>query len=287
MSIAQQGFTIVGDATWRVVVDLGGADGTGLSLEFVSYRRVDTRQQLADVIGGQIIATMDNMPPYVPQVKAGKVRAIAVSTTHRSPAVPDVPTVAEAGGWGPGFRDSMGTEFKIVNFARNGRSSKSFRDEGSWTKVLAAKADYVVIQFGHNDEPGKGPDRETVASGSYRQNLERFLQEVRAQGGKPVLVSSIVRRNLTEQGKVKADSLVPYVQEVRKLAAAKKVPLLDMYSLTLAACESAGPEGCHAWNAVASDGSPDTTHLGEKGKREAGRLAALEFRRVVLGSNRH
>ena len=68
---------------------------TGTSMQHIPYK--GSAGVLADVIGGQIIATMDNMPPYVPQVKAGKVRAIAVSTTHRSPAVPDVPTVAEAG----------------------------------------------------------------------------------------------------------------------------------------------------------------------------------------------
>ena len=68
---------------------------TGTNMQHIPYK--GSAGVLADVIGGQIIATMDNMPPYVPQVKAGKVRAIAVSTTHRSPAVPDVPTVAEAG----------------------------------------------------------------------------------------------------------------------------------------------------------------------------------------------
>jgi tripartite-type tricarboxylate transporter receptor subunit TctC len=52
---------------------------------------------LADLIGGQIVATLDNMPPYVPQVKAGKIRALAVSPTKRSSAVPELPTVAEAG----------------------------------------------------------------------------------------------------------------------------------------------------------------------------------------------
>ena len=39
---------------------------------------------LADLIGGQIVATMDNMPPYLPQVKAGKIRALAVSPAQRS-----------------------------------------------------------------------------------------------------------------------------------------------------------------------------------------------------------
>jgi tripartite-type tricarboxylate transporter receptor subunit TctC len=68
---------------------------TGIQMVHVPYK--GSAGVLADLIGGQIIVTMDNMPPYIPQVKAGKIRALAVSTTRRSPAVPDVPTVAEAG----------------------------------------------------------------------------------------------------------------------------------------------------------------------------------------------
>jgi tripartite-type tricarboxylate transporter receptor subunit TctC len=52
---------------------------------------------LADVMGGQIALTMDNIPPYLPQVRAGKIRALAVSPAKRTPAAPDIPTVAEAG----------------------------------------------------------------------------------------------------------------------------------------------------------------------------------------------
>jgi tripartite-type tricarboxylate transporter receptor subunit TctC len=68
---------------------------TGIQMVHVPYK--GSAGVLADLIGGQIVVTMDNMPPYIPQVKAGKIRALAVSTMHRSPAVPDVPTVAEAG----------------------------------------------------------------------------------------------------------------------------------------------------------------------------------------------
>ena len=68
---------------------------TGINMAHIPYK--GSAGVLADLIGGQIAATMDNMPPYVPQVKAGKIRALAVSPTRRSPALPDVPTVAEAG----------------------------------------------------------------------------------------------------------------------------------------------------------------------------------------------
>jgi tripartite-type tricarboxylate transporter receptor subunit TctC len=68
---------------------------TGIQMVHVPYK--GSAGVLADLIGGQIVVTMDNMPPYVPQVKAGKIRALAVSPARRSPALPEVPTVAEAG----------------------------------------------------------------------------------------------------------------------------------------------------------------------------------------------
>src|SRR5262245_51357511 len=106
-------------------------------------------------------------------------------------------TVAEGGGWGPGFRAAFGPAVEVLNFAQNGRSSKSYRAEGFWEPVLAARPHYVLVQFGHNDNPGKGPDRETDPATTYRANLTRYLEEARAAGAIPILVTSIVRRNLT------------------------------------------------------------------------------------------
>jgi len=66
----------------------------------------------------------------------------------------------------------------------------------------------------------------------------------RPAGAKPVLITSIVRRNFDADGKIKRDSLVPYVEAVRELAAAKGVPLLDLYALTLKQAEDLGTGRC-------------------------------------------
>ena len=52
---------------------------------------------LTDLIGGQVQAMFDNLPNALPHVKAGKLRALAVSTTQRAALAPDLPTLAEAG----------------------------------------------------------------------------------------------------------------------------------------------------------------------------------------------
>jgi pectinesterase len=190
-------------------------------------------------------------------------------------------TVNDQGGWGKGFSGSFNSEVQVINLALNGRSSKSFRDEGAWGPALTAKPDYVLIQFGHNDSPGKGPERETDPNTTYRANLIRYIDEARAVGAKPVLVTSIVRRNFDDAGKIKPDSLVPYVDETRAVAKEKNVPLMDLYILTRTHAEKRGPVRCIEIDAIDKDGKPDTTHLGPIGRNEIGSIAAHEFVRAV------
>jgi PelA/Pel-15E family pectate lyase len=186
-------------------------------------------------------------------------------------------TVNDEGGWGPGFRASFDSRVEVLNFALNGRSSKSFRDEKRWEPVLAAKPDYVLIQFGHNDGPGKGPERETDPKTTFRDNLARYIDEAKAAGAKPVLITSIVRRVFDAQGKIRRDSLVPYVEATRELASAKGVPLLDLYTLTRKQAEDLGPAATEPLGARTKDGKLDTTHLGPLGQKEIGVIAAHEM----------
>ena len=99
-------------------------------------------------------------------------------------------------GWGQMLAGYFTEDVRVDNHALNGRSSKSFIDEGHWEEVrrLIRPGDYVFIQFGHNDEKPK-PDRHTDPGTTFDANLRRFDEETRAKGGKPVLLISIVRRN--------------------------------------------------------------------------------------------
>ena len=63
---------------------------------------------MADLVGGQIAASFASMPSAIPFIKAGKLRALGVSSTKRSPALPETPTVAEAGVGGFSVLDWQG-----------------------------------------------------------------------------------------------------------------------------------------------------------------------------------
>ena len=68
---------------------------TGMFITHIPYR--GTGPQLVDLLAGRTQASSAGMPALAPHIKSGKLRAIAVGTQQRIPALPDVPTVAEMG----------------------------------------------------------------------------------------------------------------------------------------------------------------------------------------------
>lgn len=99
-------------------------------------------------------------------------------------------------GWGMALQCYFDDNIRIENHAVNGRSSKSFIDEGRWQRVVdrIQPGDYVVIQFGHNDEKPKA-DRHTDPGSTFDYNIARFIRETREKGGIPIVMNCVVRRN--------------------------------------------------------------------------------------------
>lgn len=205
-------------------------------------------------------------------------------------------------GWGqmlPGF---FTEDIRVDNHARNGRSSKSFIDEGLWEQVRTQirKGDYVFIQFGHNDEKPK-PDRHTDPGTTFDANLRRFVEETRAKGGIPVLFNSIVRRNFfdnknavtdddlrrekVEGTSLEGDTLIDthgaYLESPRRVAAELDVPFVDLNRLTHDLVQGMGREASKSlfcWvpantYAACPKGRQDNTHLNIYGARRVARLA--------------
>lgn len=197
-------------------------------------------------------------------------------------------TVSPGSGWGPGFAERLGPGAVCVNAARSGRSSRSFRDEGHWARALAERPDCVLIQFGHNDQPGKGPARETDPATTYRQSMARYVDEARAAGAVPILVTSLTRRTFTADGKIQPDGLIPYVEAVRSLAKEKGVPLVDLHARSVAALERMGPVAAAALNPPGKEpGTVDRTHLTAEGARITAALVIDELRAVAPDLARH
>lgn len=171
-------------------------------------------------------------PPLKP-IRASKIVLVGDSTT------------AVQGGWGPSFCAQHATSFlACINLARGGRSSYNYRAEGSWDIALHEmrkgpyQAVYVLVQFGHNDQPGK-PGRSTDLATEFPDNLRRYVREIRAAGAQPVLLTPLTRRQFKE-GKLLED-LEPWAQAARKVASEMDVPLVDLYARSQALVQGMGP----------------------------------------------
>ena len=150
-------------------------------------------------------------------------------------------------GWGMVFQDFFTDKIKVENHAQNGRSTKSFINEGRWatvTKNLKA-GDWVFIQFGHNDSKDKDTSRYAAANTDYKKNLIRFIHETRAKGGKPVLLTPVMRRRFDEKGKF-FDTHGDYPSAVKAVAKELNVPLIDLHTTSGKAITALGVEGSKA-----------------------------------------
>lgn len=190
-------------------------------------------------------------------------------------------TVAAKSGWGPAFAKLFKPDVECLNQARGGESTKSFLDRGSLDRALALKPAWVLIQFGHNDQPGKGPKRETDPATTYSANLRRFVNETRAAGAKPVIITSMVRRVIVD-GRVFGPDLAPYAEAARQVAAEMKVPLVDLHARSKTFVEKMSAEDLAAMTPPHKDPAvTDRTHLTERGGEMIAPLVANELRRVA------
>jgi pectinesterase len=237
-----------------------------------------------------VTRTSSSRMVMAPLVAAAALTAL-IPTDPRAQASPTIrivlvgdSTVTDDSGWGGGFKRLVTGNVEVINTAANGRSSKSFIDEGRWTEALSKRGQYYLIQFGHNDEPGKGPERETDPKTTYRANMTRYVDDVRALGAKPILVTSLVRRLYKEDGTIRTTQ-TPYVEVVRALAAEKQVPLVDLHAISLADAENAGDDVWADLSPRIEDGNDkgqvDRTHLNAKGSEVVGRMVIDAVRRVV------
>lgn len=189
-------------------------------------------------------------------------------------------------GWGQALHLYFNEKVSIKNHAVNGRSTRSFIDEGRWDEVVQQlkPGDFVLIQFGHNDQKIKDPERYTNPTTAYYHNLRRFVRESRAKKAAPVLLSSIVRRKFNEFG-VLVDTHGLYPLIARQVARDEQVLFIDHLSKSEQLVARLGQEkskDLYIWvepNQYKKfpDGRQDDTHLSEKGASLFAKMVAGEL----------
>lgn len=154
------------------------------------------------------------------------------------------PIDAPETGWGMVFPEYFTDAVKIQNHAVNGRSTKSFRTLGHWKAVIdqLKTGDYVFIQFGHNDQKKDDTLRFAAPQTDYKQNLTRYIEEIKAKGGNPILLTPVMRRKFDDNRQF-VDQHGEYPSVVRDLAKKLNIPLIDMHQKSQKAIEAEGVEG--------------------------------------------
>ncbi len=219
-------------------------------------------------------------------------------------------------GWGQMLPLYFEGPVKIDNHAVNGRSSKSFINEGRWEKVksLIRPGDYVIIQFGHNDEKSKDSTRYTVAGGTFDDNLILYVREAREKGATPILMNSIARRNFpapdgsetaqtddkqknwkngnlstVNEGPILVDTHGAYLDSPRNVAQKEGAVFIDLNKATADLIQKLGPalsKDLFMWIPADTyefcpDGKVDNTHLNILGGIVISRLAVMELVKSV------
>lgn len=200
---------------------------------------------------------------------AATLALLAASAAADPPAVLLVgdSTMAPQTGYGDALCERLEPAVACLNLGRGGRSTLSYRAEGLWQRVIArlqagepGVPRHVLIQFGHNDQPGK-PGRSTDLVSEFGPNLTGYVNEVRASGNEVLLLTPLTRRSFKD-GQLSND-LRPWAEAVIRVGAETGVPVLDLNASSHAAVQALGQAGADAL----AEAPPrfDRTHLGPRG----------------------
>lgn len=192
-------------------------------------------------------------------------------------------------GWGMPFAFFWNESVEIVNLAKNGRSTKSFRKEGLWEEMRSkmGEGDFVFIQFGHNDE-SKDKGERYAPPDTFKLNLTQFIEEARVKKAIPVLLSPVSRRKFDASGK-QLETHPVYTPLVAEVAAETGVIFFDLDAKSRAMYQQFGPEmsrylflqlkpGEHP---NYPNGKEDNTHFSELGARLIAQLILDEIKHKI------
>jgi lysophospholipase L1-like esterase len=194
------------------------------------------------VLAGLIAGLASGGAAEVVDAGAGPAKTLYMIGDSTMADKPVIPANAERG-WGQMLPAYFKSTMRIENHAMNGRSTKSFLDEGRWAAITnkLTAGDWVIIQFAHNDEKQADPKRYAAPFGDFKTNLTRYVREARALGAAPILATAVARRSFGADGKLK-DTHGDYIRVTREVASEQSVSLLELNTRSSEIVQALGPE---------------------------------------------
>jgi lysophospholipase L1-like esterase len=195
-------------------------------------------------------------------------------------------------GWGMPFANFFDSTVTVKNTAEGGESTRTFIEEHLWQPVAdsLSPGDYLLIQFGHNDEvPSKSS---YTTENDFERNLIRFVTETRIKKANPVLITPVARRKFDDSGNVE-EVHKAYSGIVRKVSATYKVPLIDLDEKSKRLLNKLGPEKSKSLflgvgvNPYYPKNEEDITHFNGLGATKIAQLVLAEIKALKLGLANH
>lgn len=165
-------------------------------------------------------------------------------------------------------------EIEVYNFAKNGRSTKSFINEGILTEIEKelSEDDFLFIQFGHNDEKNDKA-RGTEAFSTYQEYLSKYVEVARSAKAYPIFITPLYRRMFLPSGRIKDNVHFDYPDAMKELGEKLNVPIIDLCEMSKNLLEETGDEESKKWFMHLKkgefisykDGLEDNTHLRYEG----------------------
>lgn len=130
-------------------------------------------------------------------------------------------------GWAQFLPYFLNNKASLSNHAHSGLTTESFRNEGHYYIIekIIKPGDYFFLQFGHNDQKLA----HLTADGGYRDNVLAYIDEVRAKGATPILVTPLCRNSWKGSDGTYNDLLENYAKVIKEIGKEQNVPVIDLH----------------------------------------------------------
>ena len=161
-------------------------------------------------------------------VKTEKIVKPKIHIISDSTASNNFITTSAKRGWGQIIGNYINDKYAVNNIAKDGESSKSFYDANyNYLKESVNKGDYLLIQFGHNDQKydmahNTSATEPSSTQGSYKYYLLQFIKIAKSKGAIPIILSPVARGLFGSDGKT-ADTLGSFTKAAKELAEEQNV----------------------------------------------------------------
>lgn len=296
------GNTVVRAENRRLMVDeLATKKGQFKTVEFVVNKRtpeiekgkrvkVKDREKNYNTWDNAINLEFTGAAPAVKEVKIERDTTATTIFLCGNSTVVDQPYEPWAS-WGQMIPRWFGPEVAISNNAESGLTAGSFLGSYRLDKILTMmkKGDYVICEFGHNDQKEKMAGAGAWYNFSY--NLKVFIDKVRAKGGNIIFVTPTQRRRFDDATHSKIlETHGDYPDAMRAVAKREGVPVIELHDMTRTFFETLGYENSkkalvhYPANTFPGQDKPlaDNTHFNPYGAYEIAKMVVMGMKQLNL-----